>query len=85
MSDLGPVTFGNTEEPHLPRREISTEKNYSEKVAAEIDAQVHGFISHAYDIAEKILKTNKPALKKIAETLIKRKRRSRRVSDPEAI
>ncbi len=70
MSELGPMTFGKTEELIFLGREITSEKNYSEKVAAEIDAQVHGFISHAYDTAEKILKAHKPALKKIAEALL---------------
>ncbi|MGC9968235.1 MAG: ATP-dependent zinc metalloprotease FtsH [Minisyncoccia bacterium] len=72
MSDLGPVTFGKTEELIFLGREITAERNYSEKVAAEIDAHVHGFISRAYDIAEKILRAHKPALKKIAETLIQK-------------
>ncbi len=72
MSDLGPITFGKSEELIFLGREITTEKDYSEKVAAEIDAQVHNFLSHAYDIAEKILKSQKPALKKIAETLIQK-------------
>ncbi|MGC9598874.1 MAG: ATP-dependent zinc metalloprotease FtsH [Minisyncoccia bacterium] len=72
MSELGPMTFGKAEELIFLGREIATEKNYSEKVAAEIDAQVHGFISHAYATAEKILKAHKPALKKIADTLMQK-------------
>ncbi len=72
MSELGPMTFGKAEELIFLGREIATEKNYSEKVAAEIDAQVHGFISHAYATAEKILKVHKAALKKIAETLMQK-------------
>ncbi|HEX4104414.1 MAG TPA: ATP-dependent zinc metalloprotease FtsH [Candidatus Paceibacterota bacterium] len=72
MSDLGPMTFGKSEELVFLGREIATEKDYSEKVAAEIDEQVHGFIFRAYDTAEKILKANKNALKKIADTLIQK-------------
>lgn len=72
MSDMGPVTFGKTEELLFLGREISTEKNYSEKVAAEIDEQVRAFLMHAYDIAQKILKAQTPALKKIADTLIEK-------------
>jgi cell division protease FtsH len=53
-------------------REISSEKDYSEKVAGEIDGQVHNFIAHAYATAEKILKSHKAALKKIADTLIQK-------------
>ncbi|MDE2018727.1 MAG: ATP-dependent zinc metalloprotease FtsH [Patescibacteria group bacterium] len=72
MSDLGPVTFGKTEEMLFLGREISTEKNYSERVASEIDDQVKKFVAHAYEIAEKILKTHKSALKKVAETLMQK-------------
>ncbi len=70
MSDLGPMTFGKSEELMFLGREISSERNYSEKVASEIDEQTHGFLMGAYETAQKILKTNKAALKKIADTLI---------------
>jgi len=70
MSDLGPMTFGKSEEMLFLGREISSERNYSEKVASEIDEQVHAFLMHAYETAQKILKTQKAALKQIAETLI---------------
>ena len=72
MSKLGPMTFGKTEELIFLGREITSERNYSEKVAAEIDEQVYDFITRAYETAEKILKSHKPALKKIAETLIQK-------------
>jgi len=72
MSDLGPIVFGKSEQMMFLGQEISNEKNYSERVASEIDEQVKKFLMHAYDIAEKILKTHKMALKKIADTLIEK-------------
>jgi len=69
---LGLVTFGNTEELLFLGREIATEKNYSENIAEKIDAEIHSIIEKAQKTAEKILKTNKTALKKIADTLIKK-------------
>jgi len=69
MSELGPMTFGKSEEMTFLGREM-TERNYSEKVASEIDEQVHAFLMHAYETAQRILKVNKAALKKIADTLI---------------
>ena len=72
MSELGPITFGKTEELIFLGREIATEKNYSEKVATEIDAEVRSFISRAYQAAQKILRLNRGALKKIAQTLIQK-------------
>ncbi|HUC02257.1 MAG TPA: ATP-dependent zinc metalloprotease FtsH [Candidatus Paceibacterota bacterium] len=72
MSDLGPIVFGRSEQMMFLGQEISNEKNYSERVAGEIDEQVRKFLIHAYDIAEKILKTHKKALKKIADTLMEK-------------
>jgi cell division protease FtsH len=72
MSELGPITFGKTEEMIFLGREMTTDKNYSERVAGEIDMEVKRFLTHAYDIAEKILKAHKPALKKIADTLMEK-------------
>lgn len=73
MSDaLGPITFGKTEEMVFLGREISTEKNYSEDTAMKIDEEVKSFIDRAYQTAQKILSSNKDALKKVAETLIEK-------------
>jgi cell division protease FtsH len=71
MSDkLGPRTFGHKEEPIFLGREIAEQRNYSEKVAEEIDDEVHQIIEHAYQVARKMLTKNKPKLIKIAEELI---------------
>jgi cell division protease FtsH len=72
MSALGPMTFGKTEELIFLGREITTEKNYSEEVAAKIDAEVHNFMNGAYETAQRVLKTHKDALKKIAQTLMEK-------------
>ncbi len=73
MSDkLGPVTFGNTEEMIFLGREMTTERNYSEEVARQIDSEVSKLIHDAYDTASKVLSLNKKALQKIAEVLIEK-------------
>ena len=72
MSELGPVTFGNDEEMMFLGGSISSDRNYSERVASDIDDQVQKFVMHAYETAEKVLKTQKAALKKIADTLMER-------------
>lgn len=69
---LGPITFGKTEELVFLGREISHEKNYSEKVAAEIDAEVNSFITKAHDLAKKILSSRKKVLDAIAKTLVEK-------------
>jgi cell division protease FtsH len=71
MSDkLGPRTFGKREELVFLGREIHEQRNYSEKIAEEIDDEVKTFIQRAYDTAKKILSENKERLKLIAERLI---------------
>jgi cell division protease FtsH len=71
MSDkLGPRTFGKREELVFLGREIHEQRNYSEKIAEEIDNEVKSLIQRAYDTAKKILSENKERLKLIAERLI---------------
>ncbi|MBA7469394.1 ATP-dependent zinc metalloprotease FtsH [subsurface metagenome] len=71
MSDkLGPRTFGHKEEMVFLGREISEQRNYSEKVAKQIDEEIRTLIQHAHDLALKILTENKPKLIQIAEKLV---------------
>ncbi|MBA7660949.1 ATP-dependent zinc metalloprotease FtsH [subsurface metagenome] len=70
MSDkLGPLTYGHKEELVFLGREISEQRNYSEKVAQQIDEEVHNFIQHAHEVAKRILTENKPKLIQISERL----------------
>ena len=69
---MGPLTFGKTEELIFLGREIATEKNYSEEVAAEIDREVRSFIDNAYRKAVQIVTKNKEALKAVAKALIEK-------------
>ncbi len=72
MSDLGPISFGGKEELIFLGREISEQRNYSEKVAALIDKEVNKFIKEAENRAKKILIKRKRLLDKIAKTLIEK-------------
>jgi cell division protease FtsH len=69
---LGPLTFGKTQELMYLGREISGEKNYSEKTATDIDAEVKHYIDQAYQTAKKVLSTQKVPLEKIAKRLIEK-------------
>ena len=69
---LGPRTFGKTEEMIFLGKEISTEKDYSEKIAEEIDREVDWFVKKGEQTAKKIITKNKKLLNEIANTLIKR-------------
>ncbi len=72
MSSLGPVSFGEKEELVFLGKEISEQRNYSEKVAAQIDEEVTKFIKDAENTAKKILIKKKYLLEKIAKTLIEK-------------
>jgi len=69
---LGPVTYGKTEELVFLGREISTEKNYSEKTATEIDKEVRIIIEKARSFAQKIIISRNRVLKAIADKLIEK-------------
>jgi len=72
MSSLGPISFGEKEELVFLGKEISEQRNYSEKVAAQIDKEVAKFIKDAEIQAKKILTKKKRLLDKIAKILIEK-------------
>ena len=67
---LGPRTFGKTDELIFLGREISEQRDYSERVAQEIDDEVHGLILEAYTHAKKVLSEHYSKLVQIARYLI---------------
>ncbi len=69
---LGPLTFGKTDELVFLGKEISHERNYSEKVAAEIDEEVSSFIQSAFSVAKKVITTRKKVLDAIAKALLEK-------------
>jgi cell division protease FtsH len=73
MSDkLGPMTFGDTEETIFLGREITTERNYSDSTAEEIDSEARKFIDSAYEAARAAIKKHKKALEDVADELVKK-------------
>lgn len=71
MSDnLELRTFGHKEELVFLGKEISEQRNYSERVSLEIDREVRAVIQKAYDVTQNILKENKAKLQQIAQRLI---------------
>src|SRR5439155_13567534 len=73
MSDsLGPRTFGHKEEMVFLGREISEQKNYSEKMAEAIDDEIRRLIEHAHNQAMSILEERRSVLNLMSEELITR-------------
>ena len=72
MSSLGPISFGEKEELVFLGKEISEQRNYSEKIAIKIDEEVEKIIKNAQKEAEIILRNNKKLLDRIAKILIEK-------------
>ncbi len=72
MSGLGPITFGRQHDMIFLGREMTAEKDYSEKTAEAIDLEVSNFLKLAHNTAKKIVTTRKKVLKAIAEALIEK-------------
>jgi len=71
MSDkLGPRTFGDKQEMVFLGREIAEQRDYSERMALEIDREVSSIIAGGLETARKILSENKARLTFIAEQLV---------------
>jgi cell division protease FtsH len=69
---LGPLTFGKKEEMIFLGREISEQRNYSDEVAAKIDAEVRQIIDRAYDRAKEALIAQREVLDRLAALLVEK-------------
>ena len=67
---LGPRTFGRKEEMIFLGREISEQRNYSEKVAEEIDEEVRRLIDKAHETAKQLLTDNRGKLDEVVEWIL---------------
>ena len=67
---LGPRTFGRSDELVFLGREISETRNYSEKIAEEIDDEVRRLIEEAQERARNVLREHRDLLDKLANVLL---------------
>ena len=67
---LGPVVYGHDQSEPFLGRDFSSTPNYSDEVAAEIDAEIRCFVEEGYAKAEEILTEHIAQLHKIAQYLI---------------
>jgi cell division protease FtsH len=68
--EMGPVAYGQEEEPIFLAREIARHKDYSEDTARKIDQAVKKILDAAREKALEILKKHRGKLEKLAETLM---------------
>jgi cell division protease FtsH len=72
MSDiLGPVVYSAENNEVFLGKDFGTTKNYSEKVAIQIDEEVYKYVNGGYEKALKILEENKDVMIFIADYLVK--------------
>jgi len=67
---LGPRTFGRREEMVFLGKGITEQRNYSDKVAEQIDEEVHDLIDGAYVVASNILTQGRTKLEQLTERLL---------------
>ncbi|MDR2072768.1 MAG: ATP-dependent zinc metalloprotease FtsH [Spirochaetaceae bacterium] len=68
--ELGPITYGQEDEPIFLGKEIARHKDYSEETARRIDSAVKHILEGARIQAERILEEHKKDLEKLADALL---------------
>jgi cell division protease FtsH len=67
---LGPMTFGKKEELVFLGKELGEQRDYSDSVAQEIDAEVRQLVQEAHEAALKTLREHRTILDRVAQKLI---------------
>ncbi|MCL2831530.1 MAG: ATP-dependent zinc metalloprotease FtsH [Treponema sp.] len=70
--DLGPVSYGQEDEPIFLGKEIARHKDYSENTAQKIDTAIREILEAGRSKAEEIIKMQKSKLEKLADALLAR-------------
>jgi len=72
MSELGPLALGESESQPFLGRDLGHVKDYSDAVAAKIDAEVRRFVEEAHDEAREILTKYRDKLDLMVERLLEK-------------
>ncbi len=70
--NLGPRTFGEKEEMIFLGREIHEQRDYSEKVAEQIDQEISSFINNAVKKAREIVEKQKAKMEEVVAALMQK-------------
>jgi cell division protease FtsH len=70
--ELGPVAYGQEDEPIFLGKEIARHKDYSEDTAQRIDRAVREILDRARENAAQIIESRKAELEKLADALLAR-------------
>jgi len=67
---IGPIVYGTNDSEVFLGRDYSQGRNYSENIAAEIDAEIRELVDTAYESARNILETHRDCLERVAKYLM---------------
>ncbi|MDB9320210.1 ATP-dependent zinc metalloprotease FtsH2 [Nodularia spumigena] len=72
MSDLGPLSLESQQGEVFLGRDWTTRSEYSESIAARIDAQVREIVEQCYDNAKQIMRDHRTACDRLVDLLIEK-------------
>ncbi|WP_416666625.1 ATP-dependent zinc metalloprotease FtsH2 [Egbenema bharatensis] len=72
MSDLGPLSLESQTSEVFLGRDWMTRSDYSEEIAARVDAQVRTIVEHCYETACKLVRDNRAVIDRLVELLIEK-------------
>jgi cell division protease FtsH len=72
MSDLGPLSLEGQQGEVFLGRDWTTRSEYSEEIAARIDAQVRTIVEHCYNEARRIIRENRTVIDRLVDLLIEK-------------
>ncbi|WP_088890108.1 ATP-dependent zinc metalloprotease FtsH2 [Leptolyngbya ohadii] len=72
MSDLGPLSLESQQGEVFLGRDWMSRSEYSEEIAARIDAQVRSIVEHCYDQSCKIIRDNREVIDRLVDLLIEK-------------
>ncbi len=70
MSELGPLNYGDKNEPVFLGRDFSQRSEYSDNTAQSIDGQIRAIVQRGYDKAREILSDHRDLLEQLAKELL---------------
>ncbi|RYG56836.1 cell division protein FtsH, partial [bacterium] len=70
--NLGPLQFGRRSGPVFLGRDMQEDRNYSEEVAAKIDAEIKSYVEASYAMARELLTEHRATLDRIVNVLLEK-------------
>jgi cell division protease FtsH len=72
MSSLGPISLESQMGEVFLGRDLMTRSEYSEEIAARVDAQVRSIVEHCYDTSRRLIRENRTVIDRLVDLLVER-------------